>query len=150
MNSVFLLLGRFPYQGQRTSLLFTHCWKLNCWIHTFPKWNSNSHFQDFNPGHRIYFLQRYPYSKQPSVTAYKDIKPLGCFNYHDFMPWKNQGLFVFILKIYLCTVSSVYTKQHLIVRLQFWRFWEYRVPIYCHYSDDHSNSQWLDLFESYL
>ena len=64
MNSVFLL-ERFPYQGQSASLLFTHCWKLNCWIHTFSKWNSNSHFQDFNSGHRIYFLQRCPLHHNP-------------------------------------------------------------------------------------
>ena len=36
---VFLHLDKLPHQGLRThsSLLFTHSWRENYWIHTFPK-----------------------------------------------------------------------------------------------------------------
>ena len=36
---VFILLDWFPYQGQRaqSALLFTHSWRENSWMHTFPR-----------------------------------------------------------------------------------------------------------------
>ena len=36
---VFFLLDQLPHQGRRTqsALLFTHNWRENYWIHTFPK-----------------------------------------------------------------------------------------------------------------
>ena len=39
INSVFLLLYSLPYQDERnqSGLLFTHSWRLNSWIHTFPR-----------------------------------------------------------------------------------------------------------------
>ena len=46
---LFLLLVWLPDQGQSTqsALLFTHCWRENNWIHTFPKgisamWNESA------------------------------------------------------------------------------------------------------------
>ena len=64
---VFLLLDKLPHQGWRTqsALLFTHSWRENIWIHTFPKdisamWNAISLVQDLNSHRRIHFLQRLP------------------------------------------------------------------------------------------
>ena len=42
---------------------FTHCWKENNWIHTFPKgisamWNAMSLVQDLNSCRRVHFLRR--------------------------------------------------------------------------------------------
>ena len=52
---VVLLLDKLPHQGWRTQsvLLFTHSWRENNWIHTFPKgisamWNAISLAQDLN------------------------------------------------------------------------------------------------------
>ena len=47
------------------SLLFTHSWRENNWIHTFPKgisamWNAISHVQDLKSCRRVHFLQRWP------------------------------------------------------------------------------------------
>ena len=49
---VLLLLNSLPHQGWRTQsvLLFTHSWRENIWIHTFPKgistmWNAISPVQ---------------------------------------------------------------------------------------------------------
>ena len=44
---------------------FTHIWKENNWIHTFPKgiramWNAISLVQDLNSCRRVHFLQRKP------------------------------------------------------------------------------------------
>ena len=62
---VFLLLDKLPQQGWRTQsvLLFTHSWRGNNWIHTFPKgisamWNAISLVQDLNTGRRVHFLRR--------------------------------------------------------------------------------------------
>ena len=57
---VFLLLDSLPHQGWRTksALLFTHSWKENNWIHTFPKgisamWNAISLVRDLNSSRRL-------------------------------------------------------------------------------------------------
>ena len=49
LNSELFLLDQLPHQGWRTqsALLFTHNWRENNWIHTFPKgisamWNAIS------------------------------------------------------------------------------------------------------------
>ena len=62
---VFLFLDLLPHQGWRTQsvLLFTHSWRENHWIHTFPKgissmWNAISLVQDLNSSRRIHFLRR--------------------------------------------------------------------------------------------
>ena len=44
-------------------LLFTHSWRENNWIHTFPKgisamWNANSLVQDLNSCRRVHFQRR--------------------------------------------------------------------------------------------
>ena len=46
-------------------LLFTHSWRENNWIHTFPKgisamWNAVSLVQDLNACRRVHFLRRKP------------------------------------------------------------------------------------------
>ena len=62
---VFLLLDYLPNQGWRTqsTLLFTHCWRENNWIHIFPKGisamrNAISLAQDLNSCRRVHFLRR--------------------------------------------------------------------------------------------
>ena len=62
---VFLLLDELLHQGWRTqsALLFTHNWRENNWIHTFPKgisvmWNAIGLVQDLNSYHRVHFLRR--------------------------------------------------------------------------------------------
>ena len=64
LNSEFLHLGYLPHQGWRTqsALLFTHSWRENIWIHTFPKgisfmWNAISLVQDLNSYRRVHFLR---------------------------------------------------------------------------------------------
>ena len=54
-----------PNQGWRTQsvLLFTHSWRENNWIHTFPKginamWNAISLVQDLNSYRRVHFVRR--------------------------------------------------------------------------------------------
>ena len=47
----------------KPALLFTHSWRENNWIHTFPKdisamWNAISLVQDLNSCHRAHFLRR--------------------------------------------------------------------------------------------
>ena len=47
----------------QSALLFTHSWRENNWIHTFPKsisamWNAISLVQDLNSCRRVHFLQR--------------------------------------------------------------------------------------------
>ena len=53
LNSVSFLLDWLPYQGWRTqfALLFTHGWRVEEWIHAFPKnistkWNVNFFVMD--------------------------------------------------------------------------------------------------------
>ena len=62
---VFLLLDQLPHQGWRTqsALLFTHSWRENNWIHTFPKgisamWNAISLVQYLNLCRCVHFLRR--------------------------------------------------------------------------------------------
>ena len=52
-----------PHQGWRnqSALLFTHSWRENNWIDTFPKgisamWNAISFVQDLNSCRRVHFL----------------------------------------------------------------------------------------------
>ena len=54
-----------PLQGwtAQFTLLFTHSWRENNWIHTFPKgisamWNAISLVQDLNSCHRVHFIRR--------------------------------------------------------------------------------------------
>ena len=61
-SEFFFILEELPNQGWRTqsSLLFTHSWKENHWINTFPKgitaiWNANSIIQDLNSCRRVHF-----------------------------------------------------------------------------------------------
>ena len=47
----------------QSALLFTHSWRENNWIHTFPKglsamWNAISLVQDLNSCCRVHFLRR--------------------------------------------------------------------------------------------
>ena len=47
----------------QSSLLFTHSWRENNWIHTFTKgistmWNAISLVQDLNSSRRVHFLRR--------------------------------------------------------------------------------------------
>ena len=62
---VFLLQDKLPHQGWRTqsAQLFTHSWRENNWIHTFPKginamWNAISLVQNLNSWCRFHFLRR--------------------------------------------------------------------------------------------
>ena len=63
---VFLFLDWLPNLGWRpqSALLFTHNWKEDIWIHTFPKgvsamWNANSPVQDLNSCCHVHFQQWY-------------------------------------------------------------------------------------------
>ena len=54
---------------QRLPYYFTHCWRENNWIFTFPKgisavWNSNSLVLVLNLGRRVYFLRWYPLQRE--------------------------------------------------------------------------------------
>ena len=54
-----------PRLENQSSLLFTHSWKENNWINTFPKgisamWNAISLVQDLNSYRCIHFLRRQP------------------------------------------------------------------------------------------
>ena len=58
-------LDQLPHQGwgPQSVLLFTHSWRENNWIHTFPKgisamWNAISLIQDLNSCHCVHFLRR--------------------------------------------------------------------------------------------
>ena len=58
-------IQQLPPQGWRTqsAILFTHSWRENNWIHTFPKgisamWNAISLVQDLNSCRRVHFLRR--------------------------------------------------------------------------------------------
>ena len=62
---VCLLIDKLHHQGwrNRSLLLFTHSWRENNWIHTFPKgistmWNAISLVQDLNSCRRVHFLRR--------------------------------------------------------------------------------------------
>ena len=49
--------------GNQSVQLFTHSWRENNWIHTFPKdisamWNAINLVQDLNSSRRVHFLQR--------------------------------------------------------------------------------------------
>ena len=62
---VFLFLDWLTYKSYRahSTLLFTHRWRENSWIHTFLKdisamWNTNSLFKNLNSGYNVCFLQR--------------------------------------------------------------------------------------------
>ena len=59
-SEFFLLLDKLPHQGWRNQsvLLFTHSWRENNWIHTFPKgisamWNAISVVQYLNSCCRV-------------------------------------------------------------------------------------------------
>ena len=64
---VFILLDQLPnevWRGQST-LLFTHSWRENDYIHTISKvisamWNANSLVQDLNSCRLIHLQRRYP------------------------------------------------------------------------------------------
>ena len=52
-----------PKLKSQSALLFTHSWRENNWIHTFPKgisamWNAISLVQDLNSCRRVHFLRR--------------------------------------------------------------------------------------------
>ena len=82
---VFLLLDCLPYQGWRAlSILFTHCWKENSWIHTFLKgisvvWNANSLFQGLNSVRCLQFLRRYPWDTRALVLQLNIVTWITCF-----------------------------------------------------------------------
>ena len=64
-SEFFLLLDQLPRQGWRNQsvLLFTHSWRENNRIHTFPKgisamWNAISLVQDLNSCPRVHFQRR--------------------------------------------------------------------------------------------
>ena len=63
-SEFFLLLDLLPHQAWRTqsALLFTHSWRENNWIHTFPKgintmWNAINLVQELNSCRRVQFLR---------------------------------------------------------------------------------------------
>ena len=62
IQNFFLLLDWLSYLGKitKSAQLFTHNWRENSWINTFPKgistmWNTIKLIQDLNSGSRVYF-----------------------------------------------------------------------------------------------
>ena len=77
INSVFLLLDRSPYQGEKvqSTLLFIHGWRENSWIHAFSRgfnhmWNANNLVQDLNWGRRVHFLRQQHFHVYMYVCLY--------------------------------------------------------------------------------
>ena len=133
---IFLLLDWLTY---KFALLFTHSWRVNSWIHTFPQgisimWNANSFDQDLNWGCRVHFLQQqslyYATSENVLITLTKALdcglevrkfKIQSCYYVHfweryetPYFPSYGLNSTITVVVVYILTILRVYkyTREH--------------------------------------